>query len=607
MDNTSMWGASFSPDGEKILVSSDETGVYNAYAIPVNGGEPIQLTQSTDDAISVIGYFPSDERFLYSSDQGGNERTHIYVQNPDGSAQDLTPGEKLKATFLSWSHDEQSFFFLTNERNPRCMDLYEMTLDGYQSILLYQNDDCLSVEAISPDRRLLALTEANSNHDSDIFLYDRETKKLTDLSPRDGEVSQNPQAFSPDGRSLYYVTNKGSEFSYLARYDIATGKRTTVLQPEGNVFMASLSRSGRYLVVVTMQGVRLGIQILDLDTLEPMEIPDLAGVNIRPSFARSVVFSHDGDRIAFYAWSGRSPGDLYVYEIGSTKARRLTRNLNYKMKEEHLVEPEIVSFASYDGLEIEGLLYRPHGASPEAQVPALVWIHGGPGGASVIGYFALMQYLVNHGYAVYAINNRGSIGYGKTFMAMDDRKHGEADLGDVVASKQMLIETGWIDPERIGVSGGSYGGYLTMAALTFHPEVFDVGVDLFGVTNWIRTLKNMPPWWGESTRAWAITELGNPATDAERLRRISPLFHADQITKPFIVLQGANDPRVLQVESDKIVAAARANGVTVEYIVFPDEGHGFRKKENKIRGYGAILDFLNRYLKGNTVVLGNQD
>ena len=196
---------------------------------------------------------------------------------------------------------------------------------------------------------------------------------------------------------------------------------------------------------------------------------------------------------------------------------------------------------------------------------------------------------------VYGINNRGSSGYGKTFFAMDNQQHGEADLGDVVASKQMLIDTGVVDPDKVGIIGGSYGGYMVVAALAFEPEVFNVGVDIFGVTNWVRTLESIPPWWTAQKDA-LYDEMGDPATDRERLERISPLFHAENIVKPMIVLQGANDPRVLQVESDEMVAAVRRNDVHVDYIVFPDEGHGFRNRDNEIQGYRAIREFLDRYL-----------
>jgi dipeptidyl aminopeptidase/acylaminoacyl peptidase len=202
---------------------------------------------------------------------------------------------------------------------------------------------------------------------------------------------------------------------------------------------------------------------------------------------------------------------------------------------------------------------------------------------------------VNHGYAILAANNRGSSGYGKRFFHLDDRRHGEVDLDDIVYGKRYLANLDWVDAERIGVIGGSYGGYLTVAALAFRPDEFEVGVDIFGVTNWVRTLESIPAWW-ESGRRSLYAELGDPAEDGERLRRISPLFHAENIHKPLLVIQGSNDPRVLKVESDEIVGTARANEVPVEYLVFPDEGHGFSGKENRISASQAILSFLQRHL-----------
>jgi dipeptidyl aminopeptidase/acylaminoacyl peptidase len=198
-----------------------------------------------------------------------------------------------------------------------------------------------------------------------------------------------------------------------------------------------------------------------------------------------------------------------------------------------------------------------------------------------------------------AVNNRGSSGYGKTFYKMDDQKHGDVDLKDCIEAKNWLQRQDYIDPEKVGIIGGSYGGYMVMAALTFAPEAFNVGVNIFGVTNWLRTLKSIPPYW-ESFREALYTELGDPFTaDSVRLYNISPLFHAENVTKPLLVLQGANDPRVLQVESDEIVAAVRKSGVPVDYVLFEDEGHGFVKKQNQIDGYGKVLTFLETHLKEN--------
>jgi len=305
--------------------------------------------------------------------------------------------------------------------------------------------------------------------------------------------------------------------------------------------------------------------------------------------------------MAFYATDGSVPDDLYASAFDASP-QRLTNSLNPKIRRDDLVVPTNARFKSYDGLEIPGLLYTPHQASAEHKAPALVMVHGGPGDQATVAYRALTQALVNHGYLVYDINNRGSSGYGKTFFEMDDRKHGEADLGDIVASRSLLVATGKVDSDRIGIIGGSYGGYMVLAALTLQPDAFKVGVDLFGISNWVRTLESMPAWWG-SVRDALYAEMGDPKVDGVRLRRISPLFNADKIKVPLMVLQGVNDPRVPKVESDEIVAAARKNGVPVEYVLFPDEGHGFVKKDNEIKGYTAVIAFLDTHLKQRRAAL----
>lgn len=591
--STSFAGASFSRDNRRILVSSDQSGVFNVYAITLATGASEQMTRSTTDAMFAIGFFPRDERILYASDQGGNELTHIYVRAPDGSVRDLTPGEKLKAQFAGWARDLQSFFVLTNERDQRFFDLYEVNPETYERTLLYRNESGLDVEDISADRRRLALFKSNTTNDSDIFLYDRETSELKKITPHEGDVLNGAPTFTPDGRSLDFLTNEGHQFEYLVRYDLTTGARRVVMKPDWDIQYSAFSRTGKYFVVAVNADARTEITLYDAATMRPIQLPRIPAGDIT-----GLTFSRDETHLAFYVTGSRFPRDLYAMRIGAAAPRRLTRALTPRINADHLVDGHVVRFASYDGLQIPGILYRPHGASAQSPAPALVFVHGGPGGQARLGYRADIQYLVNHGYAVFDINNRGSSGYGKTFYAMDDRRHGEADLGDVVASKRMLVETGIVDGDRIGIMGGSYGGYMVLAALTLQPDAFRAGVDLFGISNWIRTLRSTPPWW-ESFRRALYTEMGDPATDdSVRLQRISPLFSARAIRAPLMVLQGANDPRVLKVESDEIVAAARANGVPVEYIVFADEGHGFVKKENRIRGYRAILVFLDRYLKG---------
>ena len=594
LGNTNVVRASFSPDNATILASADTTGVFNVYAYPAAGGPPEQLTQSTTDGLYAIGYFPADKRLLYEADQGGNELDHIYVREIDGTVRDLTPGSEHRAVFVDWAHDGQSFFVTTNERDKRYMDLYEFSAADYARRKLHEDNEGLEIGLVAPDKRQVVLLRNYTTTNTDLVLLDLKTGKTRNLTAHEGEINHLPQAFSLDSRRLYFTSDADGEFAQLQRLDLETGARERVLTTAWDVLFAELSHGGTYLAVGINNDGRTELRLHKAADLSPVALPTVPNAEIS-----DVVLSRDETSMAYYVTSSRVPRDLFAMKLGGGAPVQLTRTLNPKIDPEHLVEGEVVRFASYDGQSIPGILYRPKAATPEAKAPALVWVHGGPGGQSRLGYSSLIQYLVNHGYAIYAVNNRGSSGYGKSFFRMDDRRHGEADLGDVVASKKMLIETGVVDPSRIGIIGGSYGGYMVLAALAYEPEEFAVGVDVFGVSNWLRTLQSIPPWW-ESFKVALYKEMGDPATDEERLRRISPLFHAANIRKPLIVLQGANDPRVLKVESDEIVAAVKANGVPVEYIVFDDEGHGFSKKANQEKGWQGVLEFLDTHLRSAT-------
>jgi len=595
--NTRFFGASWAPDRQKLLVSSNLSGIWNAYAVPVSGGDPQPLTESTGNSIFAQSYFPGDERIIYTSDEGGNELTHVYVRDAEGATKDLTPGTKLKASFHGWAGDDKSFFVSTNERDARFFDLYEIATDGYARTLLYKNTEGFEIGPVSRDKRYVALVRPRTTSDADIFVHDRTANSTRNITEHTGTVNNSPADFSPDGSKLLFVSDSGSEFSALRSYDLASGAKSTVYAQPWDILGAEYSKGGKYLTVYVNEDSRGVARVLDPATFSVVQLSDMP-----TGLVRGVSVSPDDASLAFYASDGSVPDELYVRSF-SAAPKRLTNALHSAIRREDLVVPTVVRFKSYDGVEVSGVLYRPHQASPDAKAPAIVKVHGGPGGQAQVGYNALTQALVNRGYVVFDINNRGSSGYGKTFYAMDDRKHGEADLGDVVASKAMLAQTGYVDSTKIGILGGSYGGYMVLAALTLQPEAFKVGVDLFGISNWMRTLNSIPPWWASFKEA-LYAEMGDPKTDSARLHRISPLFSADKIKVPLLVLQGANDPRVLKVESDEIVAAAKKNGVPVEYIVFEDEGHGFVKKENEIEGYTAVLGFLDRYLKGGVAVAG---
>jgi len=592
MDTESIMGSSFSADESKILFTSNRSGIYNVYTMPVTGGDPVQLTHSTDNAVFGISYFPNDDRILYMSDKGGNEITHIYLRDEEGNITDLTPGEKARAGFAGWSFDEKSFFFFYTKRNPQFMDLYEMNVATFTPKMIFKNDEAFNVGAISREKRYLALGKTVTNHNSDMYLYDREKKELKHLSPHEGDVTFSPLAFSADAKSLYFLTNEGSEFTYLKRYDISSGNSETVEKADWDISYSYLSRNEKYRVSGINQDGRTVIKVQDLVNNKPVDLPKLPGGNIT-----SVNISKSETKMAFYFNGSRMPNNLYVYDFSTQEYTRLSDTLNPEINPEDLVEAEVVRYQSFDGLEIPAIYYKPHNIQPGDKLPAVVMVHGGPGGQARIGYKASAQYLVNHGYVLIDVNNRGSSGYGKTFFKMDDKKHGDVDLDDCVWAKKYLIATGYVDPDNIAIVGGSYGGYMVLAALAFRPEEFAAGVDIFGISNWIRTLESIPPWW-ESFKEALYEEMGNPETDRDMLHKKSPLFHADQI-RPLMVLQGANDPRVLKVESDDIVEAVRNRGIPVEYIVFEDEGHGFRNKANEIEAFTSILKFLDTHLKSS--------
>jgi len=592
LNTVSIFGGSFSFDESKMLFTSNKTGIYNAYTIPVTGGTATRVTHSTENSIFAVSFFPADDRMLYMSDTAGNEIYHIYVIGLDGKQKDLTPYDEARSTFHSWSRDGKSFFFGCNKRDSRFIDLYEMDIEIFTPELVFQNNEGYSIGKISCDKRYIVLSKTITEHNSDMYLYDRKKDKLKHLTPHEGEINYMPVEFTVDSKKLHFLTDEGSEFIYLNAYDLASGTVETIETADWDISYSYISWNGRYRITAINEDARTEMRIHDLVTGELVDLPDMP-----EGVITSVKISKSENLMRFYVNGSRSPNDLYVFDFRTGTYSKLTDSLNPEIDRRDLVDAKVIRYESFDGLEIPAVFYKPHGACKKDPVPALVWVHGGPGGQARVGYSSFIQYLVNHGYAVIAVNNRGSSGYGKTFFKLDDLNHGKGDLDDCVEAKKFLAATGCIDGEKIGIAGASYGGYMVLAALAFRPEEFAAGVDLFGISNWVRTLKSMPPWW-ESFREALYAELGNPETDEDYLRSISPLFHADKIGRPLMVLQGANDPRVLQVESDEIVAAVRANGVPVEYMVFEDEGHGFVKKENRIEGYRAILDFLDKHLKG---------
>jgi dipeptidyl aminopeptidase/acylaminoacyl peptidase len=588
----SILNSSFSPDERSILYTTSQTGIFNAFAIPVRGGAPRQLTTSTTIATYAISYFPHDERILFVRDNCGDENHHLYILEDKTTERDLTPGIGVKAKFLGWSRDGKHFYYETNERDRRFFDIYQMNVSSLDRTLVFRDTEGFKFHSVSPDENYVVFGKNVTRAGCDIYLFSIQTGEMKHLTPHEGEVVFRPASFDIDSQALYYLTDEESEFTYVARMEFSTGKQSVVLKWPGNVFAYALSKNGKYnILLIDVEGQKK-IKIHEHQTGEQIALPSFPKGDVS-----SAVISPSERLMAFYVNGDRSPNMLYVYEFDTGKSRKLVDTLNPEIDSDDLVESRSVSYQSFDGLKIPAFLWKPHQGSAERKVPALIWLHGGPGGQTRKGYSPRIQYLVNHGYAVLGVNYRGSSGYGKTFQAADERKHGREPLWDCVEAKKFLASLDFIDASKIGVIGASFGGYMVLAALAFTPEEFACGVDLFGISNWVRMIESFPAYWA-SQLDFYYKKMGHPVTDRDLLYALSPAFHADRIIKPLMVVQGANDPRVLRIEADEIVEEIRKKSGTVEYLLFLDEGHGLTKKSNRIIAYDSILKFLDKHLRG---------
>lgn len=593
-NNKSIGGAAFNTDESGILVTANTSGIYNLYELGIGDTLLKPLTHSVKESYFAVDYVPGTSFYLYTADQGGNENSHLYLQKAgDTTVRDLTPWPNSQSNPIGWSKDKKSLYITSNSRNPKFFDIWKIDTAGWKAVLFYKNDSAYSPGVISPSERYLALTKDITTDKNELYLFDRKTNTLKRIST-DEEANWQPAAIEKNDSILYYSTNAGSEFTYLVRYNILTGKGSKLYETNWDVVDMTLSENEKYHTISINEDGKNKILLFDHATNKPVDFPE-----IKDGSVQRVLISPSEKNMLLSVGSSRSPNNIYVYNFDTKALKQLTQNLNPEIDVNDLVSAEVVRFKSFDGKEIPAIYYKPLTASKDHKVPAMLWIHGGPGGQTRVGFSNDIQYLVNHGYAVLAVNNRGSSGYGKTFYKLDNRDHSNGDLKDCVWGKKWLQEQDYIDTGKIGIEGGSYGGCMVLGALAFHPEEFKVGVDLFGVANWIRTLRSIPPYW-ESFRKALYNEMGDPYTaDSVRLKNISPLYNYEKINKPLLVFQGMNDVRVLPVESSEIVAGVKKNGVPVEYITYPNEGHGFQKKENQIATSKTTLIFLDKYLKGS--------
>jgi dipeptidyl aminopeptidase/acylaminoacyl peptidase len=506
----------------------------------------------------------------------------------------LTPWEGKRATLVGWSHSGHYLYFNSNKRDDRFMDTYRLDVKTMQMEVVFENNTTYSVDAISPDDKLLILNEFLNVTASNLYTYDVATKQMKPFtSQAEGEANYGFADFAPDGKLFYVLTDKGSEFTHLTTYNPATGEWKTVLQPEWDVVSASFSYRNSYFITSVNAGGISQVTITDMRTGKPLSLPPLPAAEIIP-----VGFSRSERYLRIYVNADNIPGDQYVFDIKENALTKLTDLFDSStLREDMMVTSKLIHYPSFDGKQIPAWLYIPKQLPKNGKAPVVIDVHGGPMAQETPVYKPWTQFLLSRGFIVASPNVRGSTGYGKSYYLADDQKWGEDPLQDVVYLKKYLAEVPEADTSRTVIWGGSYGGYMVLAALTFTPEEFALGLDWVGPSNLFTLLASIPPYW-EPYRAYFYKEIGNPAIpeDSARMYKQSPVNFADRIQRPLFIVQGRNDPRVKVAESDQIVEAARANGKQVEYMIFEDEGHGLRKRENKLKAYSAMYDFMKLHL-----------
>jgi dipeptidyl aminopeptidase/acylaminoacyl peptidase len=578
----------FSPDGTRLAFVSDRTGVPQVWVTTVDGGAPVQVTKG-DDPIGRVIWSPDGAWLALSLAPGGGMNTQIYLVHPDGSGlRRLTDGGKETNNLGDWTHDGRRLMTGSNRATPSAIDAYLVDPASGERQMVSGNNGLQSVDDVSRDGTRALVARLRGRGDNDLYLVNLQSRGETLVTPHDPPGSFDG-VFAPDGRSIYLSSDKDRDKPAFARIDIATDRIAPpqIIAARDDAELGSFAIDDRGTTAALLWNVagRNELAFVDLASGQQTAGPKLPG-----EIAGGMTFSKDGKRLAMTIAGATVPPDLWALEVAGSRLSQLTQTPHDGVDLTKLVRPELVTFKAHDGLELSGWLYRPAGRSTPA--PFVVSFHGGPEGQERPGFRSDYQALVAQGIGVFAPNVRGSSGFGKRFVNLDNgalRFEGIKDLKDCV---DYLVVNRIADRARVGITGGSYGGYMTMVGVTFYPDLFAAAVDLFGMVNFFTFFEHTEPWMA----AISTTEYGDPKTQEQLLRDLSPLGKLDRIKTPMMVQHGANDTNVPVVEADQIVENLKRRGVPVEYILFPDEGHGFRKEKNRITSTVKMVEFFVAHL-----------
>ncbi len=581
----------FSPDGKRVAFITGISGSPQVWMVSATGGWPDQLT-AFDDPVTNVKWSPDGEWLAVQVAPGGGLTEQIHVMHPDGTApRTITEGGATHNQIGAWTPDSKSLLINSNRRTRDAMDIWILDVTSGARRLVAENKGIGSVEEVSSDGKYALVWRLASRGDDDWYRVALDGSGELHLTPHKPTATFNGAEFGTTPDVIYLAGNPDRNLEAFGRVVITGGKAGPfeVLSERNDADLAGFIVNDAATVAMLNWNAagRSELRLLDLTTKEQKTLP----LPPESDIASLSEFARDGKRIAAVFSGARSPSDVWVIDLEAGTRRQLTRSPHPGVSLEELVRPELVKYKAHDGLELSGWLYRP--GSGKAPYPTVLSFHGGPEGQERPFLNSTYQALLASGIAVFAPNVRGSSGFGKAFVNLDNGKLRVNAVRDIKSTTDHLAAQNISDPKRLGIYGGSYGGYMVMAGVTEWPDLFAAGANLFGVVNFETFFKHTEGWMA----AISTKEYGDPATEAEMLRSLSPIHKVDRVKTPLIVLHGANDTNVPVIEAEQVVESLKRRNVPVEYVLFPDEGHGWRKTPNRVKSVMAITRFFAERLK----------
>lgn len=585
-----------SPNGEYVAYMAPYKKRMNIHVRRFDSDSAVRVTSVEDRDLA--GYFwANDDRLVYVRDKAGNENFHLFAVNKDGSNEkDLTPYDGVRAQIIDNLEDNQDEMIIgLNKRIPQVFDPYRLNINTGEMELLYENPGNITGWGTDHDGKL-RLAYVTNGVDNTIMYRENEDKAFSEVITTNFKETLAPQFFDFDnGNVVYAVSNLGRDKAAVVKYDLKENKELEEIFINDEVDVSGISYSTKRKVptVINFTKDKLHRKFLDKEAEEIFaKLEDELGTGNEYYVTSS---NKEEDKFLIYAGNDKTRGSYYYYDRTSGDISHMA-DLSPWIKSEHMAAMKPISYTSRDGLKINGYLTLPIGMEAK-NLPVVINPHGGPWARDNWGYNPEVQLLANRGYAVLQMNFRGSTGYGKKFWESSFKKWGQEMQNDITDGVKWLIDEGIADPDRVAIYGGSYGGYATLAGITNTPDLYAAAVDYVGVSNLFTFMETIPPYW-EPYKKMLYEMVGDPKTkDSVMMRANSPVYHVDKIKAALFIAQGANDPRVVQAESDQMVEALKKNGVTVQYMLKENEGHGFRNEENRFDFYNAMTEFLDKNMK----------